>query len=66
MRNAANTTRPSDWLAPGATALAAAACYGTTLAVAAMSSLGLAVALHEGAWAVSLFALAALAGVLLG
>lgn len=56
-----------DGLAAGATALTVAACYGTTLVVAALSSLGVAVALHEGAWAgaISVFAVLALVGVLL-
>lgn len=57
-----------DWLAAGATALAVAACYGTTLVVAALSALGVAVAIHEGVWAgaISLLALLAWAAVILG
>lgn len=57
-----------NWLAVGATALAVAACYGTILVVAALASLGVVVTIHEGVWAgaVSLFAVLALVGVLLG
>ncbi|QDZ02363.2 MerC domain-containing protein [Nitratireductor mangrovi] len=55
-------------LAAGATALAVAACYGTMLIVAALASLGIAVAIHDGVWAgaVSLFAVLAWASVLIG
>lgn len=55
---------------PGALALVLSllACYGTLAAVAALSALGVTLALHEGAWAgtVVLFALLALAAVVAG
>lgn len=57
-----------DWLAGAATLLAIAACYGTFLLIGALSLMGVTLVLHEGAWAgvISLLALLAVAGVLLG
>lgn len=55
---------------PGALALVLSllACYGTLAAVAALSALGVTLALHEGVWAgtIVLFALLALAAVVAG
>ncbi|SEM28103.1 MerC mercury resistance protein [Roseovarius azorensis] len=58
----------SDWLAAGATLAAVAACYGTTLVVATLSLLGVAVAINEALWAgaISFLAVLAWSGVLLG
>jgi len=57
-----------DWLAPGATVLAILACYGTLAIVAALSLMGIGLVVNEGLWAgaISVFALFALAGIILG
>ncbi|MCG6870656.1 MAG: MerC domain-containing protein [Gammaproteobacteria bacterium] len=65
-----NHTIPSRWdhLGLVATALSIFACYGTLLAVSALSALGISLAVHAGAWAgaISLFALLAVAGLAVG
>lgn len=60
--------RGTDWLAPAGTALAILACYGTLAVVGALSLMGVALAVDEGLWAgaIVLFALLALAGLILG
>lgn len=68
MTPTANSAHRFDWLAGVATALAIATCYGTLVLISALSLLGITLAAHEGAWAgaVSLLALLAAVGVLLG
>lgn len=68
MNDRVRSGSPGDWLAAGATLAAVVACYGTMLVVAALSLLGVAVAIHEGLWAgvIGFLALLAWAGVLLG
>ncbi len=53
------------WLASAATALAIIACYGTTLAVGALSLLGVAVILDDRLWAGAISAFAALAALVI-
>lgn len=57
-----------DWLAGGAILLAVTSCYGLVLLVAVLSLFGITISIHGGAWAgaVIIFALLALAGMLLG
>lgn len=61
-------SRKGDWLASVATALSIVACYGTLLVVSALSLLGISLTVHTGAWAgaISLFAMLAVVGVVLG
>lgn len=66
-------TRSTDgprfgWLSGTATALSILACYGTLLLIGALSSLGIALTVHEGAWAgaITFFATLAVIGVLIG
>lgn len=67
-KSPAKGARPFHWLAGVATSLAIVACYGTILAIATLSSVGIVVTLHKGAWAgvISLLVLLALAGIWLG
>ena len=60
--------RPIDWLAPLATFLAILACYGTLLILGMLAMMGIGIVVHEGLWAgaIVLFALLALAGIVLG
>jgi len=60
--------RGADWLAPVGTALAFLACYGTLAVLGALSLMGIALTIHEGLWAgaIAVFAVLALAGIVLG
>lgn len=57
----------ANWLAPVGAALAVLACYGTLATVALLSAMGVAIAVNEGVWAgaIVVFALLALAGLVL-
>ena len=59
MAGGLNTT----WLPRAATILAVLSCYGTTAAVSLLSLLGVSLAIHEGAWAVAIGVLTALAAL---
>jgi hypothetical protein len=56
------------WMPTVAAACAIAACYGTSLTVAVLASLGVAIVVDEGAWSAAIvaFALLAVAGVGIG
>lgn len=58
----------ADWLAPLGTVLAILACYGTLAIVGVLSLMGISIAVNEGIWAgaIGVFALLALAGIVLG
>lgn len=62
------SSSPTRWLPAAATLLSLAACYGAILAVAALGGLGVALSVHEAAWATAIvaFALLALLGLGLG
>jgi rhodanese-related sulfurtransferase len=55
-----------SWLPGAATALAIISCYGTALLVAALSLLGVSVAVNERAWAGAISVFAGLAVILIG
>lgn len=58
----------ADWLAPVGTIMAILACYGTLAIIGILSLMGVALAIDEGLWAgaIVIFALLALAGIVLG
>jgi hypothetical protein len=68
MNRTASSARRFDWFAGAATFLAVTACYGSLLLMGVLSLMGITRALHEGAWAgaISALALLAVAGVLIG
>ncbi len=55
------------WMAPACTVLALLACYGTLAVVGLLSLMGITLAINEGVWAgaIVVFALLALAGLVL-
>jgi arsenite methyltransferase len=55
-----------SWLPGAAAALAIVSCYGTALLVAALSLLGVSVAINERAWAGAISLFAGLAVILIG
>lgn len=57
-----------EWLAGVSALLSILACYGTLFIISVLSALGITLAVHGGAWAgaISLFAVLAVVGVLLG
>jgi len=63
-----SATRKIDWLAGFGTILAILACYGTLAVIGALSLMGISLAVNEVVWAgaIVLFALVALAGIVLG
>lgn len=64
----AGNERNFSWLAPAGAAFAVLTCYGTLAVVGLLSLLGDALAIDDGIWAgaIILFALLALAGIVLG
>lgn len=68
MSQPASSVYRFGWLAGAATVLAIAACYGTLVLIGALALMGITLAPHAGVWAgvISVLALLAAAGVLLG
>lgn len=52
-----------EWIPVAASIGAVVACYGTLMLVAILSAMGIAMAVHEGAWAAVIVALAVIAAL---